>query len=110
MRTCRTRLRSCLYIAGCCGFLWVLSGCSVIGPQSIANGCAAYNEVINQTEDQQMLMAIVRNRYGETISMLAVDNVTPCRIQSGCLLSIFFSLTFKLPGSNLYTDYTLIVH
>ena len=74
MRTCCTRLRSSLYI--CCGFLWALSGCSVIGPQSIANGRAAYNEVINQTEDQQMLMAIVRNRYGDTISMLAVTNVT----------------------------------
>jgi len=33
---------------------------------------------------------------------------TPCRIQSDCLLFIFFSLTFKLPGSNLYTDYALI--
>jgi hypothetical protein len=32
--------------------------------------------VINTTEDQQMLMAIVRNRYGETMSMLAVTNVT----------------------------------
>jgi hypothetical protein len=76
MQTGRTRLRSYIHIAGCCGCLWILSGCSVIGPQSIANGRAAYNEVINQTEDQQMLMAIVRNRYGETISMLAVDNVT----------------------------------
>jgi len=51
-------------------------GCTTLGPQSIATGRAAYNEVINHTEDQQMLMAIVRNRYGETISMLAVTNVT----------------------------------
>ena len=76
MRICRTRLCSYQYIIGCCGFLWALYGCSFIGPQSIANGRAAYNQVINQTEDQQMLMAVVRNRYGETISMLAVTNVT----------------------------------
>ena len=76
MRVCHTRLSPYRFIAGCCGLLWALYGCSVIGPQSIANGRAAYNEVINQTEDQQMLTAIVRNRYGETISMLAVTNVT----------------------------------
>lgn len=76
MRVCDTRLSPYRFIAGCCGLLWALYGCSVIGPQSIANGRAAYNEVINQTEDQQMLMAVVRNRYGETISMLAVTNVT----------------------------------
>ena len=63
-------------VGGLFGILWIFYGCSVIGPQSIANGRAAYNQVINQTEDQQLLMAIVRNRYGETISMLAVTNVT----------------------------------
>ena len=76
MRFCRSGLHSYLWIAGSCIFLWALSGCSFIGPQSIANGRAAYNQVINQTEDQQLLMAIVRNRYGETISMLAVTSVT----------------------------------
>ena len=76
MRVCRTKLSPYRFITGCCWLLWALYGCSVIGPQSIANGRAAYNEVINQTEDQQMLTAIVRNRYGETISMLAVTNVT----------------------------------
>ena len=45
-------------------------------PQIHCHGRAAYNEVINRTEDQQLLTAIVRNRYGETISMLAVTNVT----------------------------------
>ncbi len=76
MRINRTKLSSYRFIIGSCGLLWALSGCSTIGPQSIANGRAAYNQIINQTEDQQMLMAVVRNRYGETISMLAVTNVT----------------------------------
>ena len=76
MRICRMILNCYLYFNGFCLFLGTLYGCSVLGPQSIANGRAAYNEVINHTEDQQMLMAIVRNRYGETMSMLAVTNVT----------------------------------
>ena len=76
MRRFSLRLGSLLHLAWYLGILWTPYGCSFIGPQSIANGRAAYNEVINRTEDQQMLMAIVRNRYGETISMLAVTNVT----------------------------------
>ncbi len=61
MRINRTKLSSYLFIIGSCGLLWALSGCSTMGPQSIANGRAAYNQIINQTEDQQMLMAVVRN-------------------------------------------------
>ena len=76
MRICFRRWISYRFITGCLGLVWALCGCSFIGPQSITNGRAVYNEVINQTEDQQMLMAVVRNRYGETISMLAVTNVT----------------------------------
>jgi len=38
-------------------------------------GRADYNEAINQTDDAQMLMSIVRGRYGETFSLLAVTGV-----------------------------------
>lgn len=47
-----------------------------MGPASISNGRMAYNEVINYTEDQQILNAIVRERYGQTFGMLAVSSVT----------------------------------
>ena len=39
------------------------SGCAVIGPQSITAGRGVYAEVINRTEDEQLLNAIVRQRY-----------------------------------------------
>jgi hypothetical protein len=39
-------------------------------------GRADYNEAINKTEDKQMLMSIVKGRYGETFSLLAVSGVT----------------------------------
>ena len=35
-------------------------------------GRADYNEAINRTEDEQMLLSIVKGRYGETFSLLAV--------------------------------------
>jgi hypothetical protein len=76
MQRYRSGLSMLRGLAGCSAIIWVLLGCSTIGPQSIAAGRAAYNEVINRTEDQQMLKAIVRNRYGDTISMLAVTSVT----------------------------------
>ena len=76
MRFSRPKSAFSSSIAGICGIMWLLMSCTTLGPQYIASGRAAYNEVINHTEDQQMLMAIVRMRYGETISMLAVTNVT----------------------------------
>jgi hypothetical protein len=39
-------------------------------------GRADYNEAINKTEDEQMLLSVVKGRYGETFSLLAVSGVT----------------------------------
>lgn len=55
--------------------LVVFSGCSRVGPTSISMGRAAYNEAINKTEDEQLLLAIVKERYGETSTLLAVNSI-----------------------------------
>jgi hypothetical protein len=55
--------------------LLALSGCAMVGPRSISMGRADYNEAINKTEDEQMLLSIVKGRYGETFSLLAVSGV-----------------------------------
>jgi len=47
----------------------------MVGPRSISMGRADYNEAINRTEDEQMLLSIVKGRYGETFSLLAVSGV-----------------------------------
>jgi hypothetical protein len=51
-------------------------GCASVGPSMISNGRAVYNEVINYTEDQQLLNLIVRERYDQTFGMLTVASVT----------------------------------
>ena len=51
-------------------------GCAVVGPQSIAAGRGVYAEVINRTEDEQILNVIVRQRYDETFGMMSVASVT----------------------------------
>ena len=55
--------------------LFLISGCAMVGPKSISNGRSDYNEAINQTEDEQMLLSIVKGRYGETFSLLSVTGV-----------------------------------
>jgi hypothetical protein len=55
--------------------LFVLSGCAGVGPRTVSHERADYNEAINRTEDEQMLLSIVKGRYGETYSLLAVSGV-----------------------------------
>ena len=54
---------------------YVLSGCAMVGPRSISLGRADYNEAIERTDSEQMLLSIVKGRYGETASLLAVSGI-----------------------------------
>lgn len=56
--------------------IFTLGSCAVIGPQSITAGRSAYTEVINRTEDEQILNALVRMRYEETFGMMTVASIT----------------------------------
>jgi hypothetical protein len=75
MRSPEIRFQQALHLLTACLLLLVFSGCAVVGPKSISNGRANYNEAINRTEDEQMLLSIVKGRYGETFSLLAVSGV-----------------------------------
>jgi hypothetical protein len=54
----------------------MLAGCAMVGPPSIRNGRSVYNEAINDTNNQQLLMVMIRERYSENASLLAVSSVT----------------------------------
>ena len=56
--------------------LAIATGCNTFGEASLRNGRGSYNEVINRTEDEQILAMIVRQRYDETYGLLAVSSVT----------------------------------
>jgi hypothetical protein len=62
----------CLLLVG----ITSLSACSVVGPTALSGSRGLYNEVINRTEDEQILNMVVRQRYDETFGMLAVASVT----------------------------------
>jgi len=53
-----------------------LAGCTVVGPSAIRSGRLAYNGAISETNNQQMLMSVIQNRYEETGSLLAVTSIT----------------------------------
>ena len=54
----------------------LLVGCAVVGPAAISSGRLAYNEAITTTDNQQMLMVLIQNRYGERGHLLTVASVT----------------------------------
>jgi len=53
-----------------------LNGCAAVGPQSVAAGRGVYTEVINRTENEQILNVLVRMRYDETFGMISVTSIT----------------------------------
>lgn len=92
----KKRLQPILNLTTLCLVLWALSGCAVVGPQSISMGRADYNEAINKTEDEQMLLSIVKGRYGETFSLLAVSGVAAnVRFRTNAGIEVGFG-----PGNN----------
>lgn len=75
MQFFRIQFKLNLQIILLCMIGGLLYGCNTVGPQSIRTSREAYNESVNQTENRQIMMAIVRNRYGEPASMLAVSSI-----------------------------------
>ena len=54
----------------------LLTACTVVGPTAIRSGRLAYNEAITETNNQQMLMVLIHNRYEERSNLLAAASVT----------------------------------
>ena len=54
----------------------VLTSCTLVGPATVNSGRLAYNESIVETNNQQLLLLVLRNRYGERGNLLALNSVT----------------------------------
>jgi hypothetical protein len=57
--------------------LWgvVAAGCTTLGPQALDQTRLQYNEVVKRTSEEQLLLNIVRLRYTDTPSSLAVSGI-----------------------------------
>ena len=60
---------------GVLGLAVLMAGCSAFGPKALAESRLQYNEVVKATTEQQLLLNIVRLRYGDTPSSLAISNI-----------------------------------
>jgi hypothetical protein len=56
-------------------FVLIVSGCSSIGPKSIAVDRGAYNMAVQQTNDQELLLNMVRIRYRDTLYFTSVERI-----------------------------------
>lgn len=56
-------------------FLVLLTGCNVLGPAALRQSRLRYNETVKTTSEEEMLLNIVRLRYSDTPSSLAVSNI-----------------------------------
>ena len=54
----------------------ILGPKATLGPGSIVRGRGLYNDVINETNNEQTLESIVRMRYGEPLAMMSVASIT----------------------------------
>ncbi|HZZ91568.1 MAG TPA: hypothetical protein VFE23_03345 [Usitatibacter sp.] len=52
-----------------------LAGCASIGPDALQQTRLQYNEAVKTTTEEQLLLNIVRLRYGDTPSSLAVSSI-----------------------------------
>ena len=63
-------------------FALILSGCGTfdellqIGPDSVEDGRGQFNTVIAETNDQQLLLNLVKRRYGDNTALLEVNSVS----------------------------------
>ena len=54
----------------------MLGACSQMGPQALIAGRPQYNIAVQQTEAEQLLLNIVRNRYNDTILFLDITSIS----------------------------------
>ena len=103
IQTCCHKYWRALTLTILCLIMVFLSSCVMVGPKQISMGRADYNEAINRTEDEQMLLAIVKGRYGETSSLLAVSGVAAnIRLRTEAGVEVGFG-TKEFHGENLLT-------
>jgi hypothetical protein len=54
----------------------MVSACAHVGPSSLSTGRALYNEAVQQTDGQQLLLNIVRQRYNDPILFLEISSIS----------------------------------
>ena len=65
-----------LSIVFCITFTFFLGGCSHLGPDFMKGNRNEYNKVLANTNDEEVLLNLVRRRYADSIAILEVNSVS----------------------------------
>jgi hypothetical protein len=87
-------------LAAAVGAVVLLPGCTYIGPSSVKATRLEYNTAIQQTNDQELLLNLVRLRYRDTLYFLNVE-----RVASSLEITSTMAATAELPSgaANTFT-------
>ncbi len=61
--------------AVCIALVLAVSGCASVGPAGISAGRGAYNMAVQHTNDQELLLNLVRTRYRDTLYFTSVERI-----------------------------------
>ena len=83
-----------------------VSGCTSLGPQALQQTRLQYNEAIKATTEEQLLLNIVRLRYSDTPSSLAVSTIAA---QFERTQSLALTPFFAASGADVNKSYAAIL-
>jgi hypothetical protein len=69
------RVRRATRVIGPVVVSWLVAGCATFGPTALQETRLQYNEVVKRTTEEQLLLNVVRLRYNDTPSSLAVSAI-----------------------------------
>ena len=86
-----------------------LTGCTVVGPESIRSGRLAYNEAVQVTSDQELLLNIVRLRYRDTPTILQIASINTqfnleSRLNGGTTIVPHNAENYNISGTQSYYE------
>jgi hypothetical protein len=70
------RLNACIPLIAMLAVLVLLGGCTQFGPKALTAGRPLYNIAVQETESQQLLLNIVRQRYRDPVLFLDVTSIS----------------------------------
>lgn len=82
-----------------CGIILMVTGCASIGPRRVQIDRGTYNNIVRETDQEQLLMNIVRQRYLEITEYIQVASLTASYSLSQSLVGSVSALTSTGPAS-----------
>ena len=95
-----------MYRSMCAPLVWGLVGCILVGvsgcafgPKALRSHRPAYNQTIQQTEKEELLLNMVRARYSEPMKFLQLSSIV-ASVSAGSTLNANIEVPFDVPRAS----------